>query len=240
MIRFIDTLNDFECVFDISCIVWEANTWEVKQQFICHQDPTLDIDWQNSNCFASCSSDKSIQICKIGQDKPLKSFRGHTGEVNTIRWDPSGTYLASCSADMSVKIWSLKQDLCIQDLQGHKKEIYIITWSPTGSPNCPLLLASASYDTTVRLWDVEKGTCLYTLSKHFEPVTSLSFSPDGKYLASGSFDKHVHIWSTQTGNLAHTFQGDGVVYDVQWNSKGDKLAACFSSSLVCVLDLCSL
>lgn len=39
----------------------------------------------------------------------------------------------------------------------------------------------------------------------------------------------------QTGNLAHTFQGDGVVYDVQWNSKGDKLAACFSSSLVSIM-----
>lgn len=40
--------------------------------------PTLDIDWQSSNCFASCSADKSIHICKIGQDKPCKSFRGHT------------------------------------------------------------------------------------------------------------------------------------------------------------------
>ncbi|KAK3753003.1 hypothetical protein QZH41_016303, partial [Actinostola sp. cb2023] len=142
------------------------------------QDPTLDVDWQNSNCFASCSTDKDIHICKIGQDKPFKSFRGHTGEVNTIRWDPSGTYLASCSVDMSVKIWSLKQDLCIQDLLGHKKEIYIITWSP-GSISCPLLLASTG----------------------------------------------------KTGNLVHTFQGNGAVYEVQWNSKGDKLAACFSTSL---------
>ncbi|XP_031565587.1 F-box-like/WD repeat-containing protein TBL1X [Actinia tenebrosa] len=229
---------------DKACIVWEANTWEIKQQFVFHLDPTLDVDWQNSTCFASCSTDKNVHICKIGLDKPFKTFRGHTAEINTIKWDPTGTYLASCSDDMSIKIWSLKHDFCIQDLQGHKKEIYTISWSPgkTGSPSQTpsTLLASGSYDTTVRLWDMEKGTCIHTFTKHFEPVTSLSFSPDGKYLASGSFDKHVHIWSIQSGNLVHTFQGNGSVYEVEWSPKGDKLAACFSSSMVCVLDVRSL
>ena len=40
--------------------------------------PTLDVDWQNNSSFASCSTDKIIHICRIGVEKPVKSFQGHT------------------------------------------------------------------------------------------------------------------------------------------------------------------
>jgi len=40
--------------------------------------PTLDVDWQNNTSFASCSTDKIIHICRIGVEKPVKSFQGHT------------------------------------------------------------------------------------------------------------------------------------------------------------------
>ena len=40
--------------------------------------PTLDVDWQNNTSFASCSTDKIIHVCRIGVEKPVKSFQGHT------------------------------------------------------------------------------------------------------------------------------------------------------------------
>lgn len=226
---------------DKTAIVWDSNNWEVKQQFGFHQAPTLDVDWQNNNSFASCSTDKIIHICKIGVDKPIKSFQGHTSEVNAIKWDPSGSLLASCSDDLSSKVWSTKQDSWVFDLQGHKKEIYTIAWSPTGpttaSPNAPLLLASASYDTSVKLWELERGNCIMSLTKHQELVCSVTFSPDGKYLASGSYDRALNVWSTQTGTLVHSFHGNGAIFEVQWSPRGDKLAACFSDNTLCVLDV---
>lgn len=226
---------------DKSTFVWDSNNWEVKQQFSFHQAPILDVDWQNNTSFASCSTDKIIHVCKIGVEKPVKSFQGHTSEVNTIRWDPSGSFLASCSDDLSAKIWSTKQDTWLFDLQGHKKEIYTVTWSPTGPttvfPNAPLLLASASYDTTVKLWELERGSCVLSLSKHQEAVHSLSFSPDGRYIASGSFDRALNVWSTQTGTLVHSYHGNGGVFEVQWSPRGDKVAACFSDNTLCVLDV---
>uniref|UniRef100_A0A8C8YF93 TBL1X n=1 Tax=Prolemur simus TaxID=1328070 RepID=A0A8C8YF93_PROSS len=186
---------------DKTTIIWDAHTGEAKQQFPFHSAPALDVDWQNNTTFASCSTDMCIHVCRLGCDRPVKTFQGHTNEVNAIKWDPSGMLLASCSDDMTLKIWSMKQDTCVHDLQAHSKEIYTIKWSPTGpatsNPNSNIMLASASFDSTVRLWDVERGVCIHTLTKHQEPVYSVAFSPDGKYLASGSFDKCVHIWSTQ-------------------------------------------
>ncbi|XP_071495913.1 F-box-like/WD repeat-containing protein TBL1XR1 [Diadema setosum] len=221
---------------DKTTIIWDAQTGECKQQFPFHVAPALDVDWQTNTTFASCSTDQSIHVSKLGSDKPIKTFQGHSNEVNAIKWDPSGEMLASCSDDMTLKIWSMKQDTCVHDLQAHSKEIYTIKWSPK-NVNTPLMLASASFDSTVRLWDVERGICIHTLTKHQEPVYSVAFSPSGKYLASGSFDKCVHIWSTQTGSLVHSYRGTGGIFEVCWNHTGDKVGASASDGSVFVLDL---
>uniref|UniRef100_A0A672RR01 Transducin beta like 1 X-linked n=1 Tax=Sinocyclocheilus grahami TaxID=75366 RepID=A0A672RR01_SINGR len=222
-------------------IIWDAQTGEAKQQFPFHSAPALDVDWQNNSTFASCSTDMCIHVCRLGSERPLKTFQGHTNEVNAIKWDPSGMLLASCSDDMTLKIWSMKQDSCVHNLEAHNKEIYTIKWSPAGSgssnPNANMLLASASFDSTVRLWDVERGVCVHTLTKHQEPVYSVAFSPDGKFLASGSFDKCVHIWDTLSGALVNSYRGTGGIFEVCWNSVGDKVGASASDGSVCVLDL---
>ncbi|KAL7876552.1 hypothetical protein AOLI_G00115150 [Acnodon oligacanthus] len=226
---------------DKTTIIWDAHTGEAKQQFPFHSAPALDVDWQSNNTFASCSTDMCIHVCKLGQDRPVKTFQGHTNEVNAIKWDPTGSLLASCSDDMTLKLWSMKQDTCVHDLQAHSKEIYTIKWSPTGpgtnNPNANLMLASASFDSTVRLWDAERGACIHTLTRHQEPVYSVAFSPDGRHLASGSFDKCVHIWNTQSGALVNSYRGTGGIFEVCWNSTGDKVGASASDGSVCVLDL---
>jgi len=226
---------------DRTTIIWEAATGHCKQQFAFHTHPALDVDWKSEEVFASCSTDKQIHVCQLSKKEPIKSFQGHTNEVNAIKWDPQGKFLASCSDDMTLKIWSMDRDNCLHDLQAHQKEIYTIKWSPTGpctqNPNMNLVLASASFDSTVRLWDVERGACLHTLTRHKEPVYSVAFSPDGKFLASGSFDKCVHIWSTQSGQLVHSYMGTGGIFEVCWNSKGDKVGASAADGTVFVLDL---
>jgi transducin (beta)-like 1 len=71
-----------------------------------------------------------IYVCKIGEQRPVKSFIGHQSEVNAIKWDPTGSFLASCSDDWTAKIWSMKQDKCVFDFKEHTKVCQI----------CPLLL----------------------------------------------------------------------------------------------------
>uniref|UniRef100_A0A668RT22 Transducin (beta)-like 1 X-linked receptor 1b n=1 Tax=Oreochromis aureus TaxID=47969 RepID=A0A668RT22_OREAU len=198
---------------DKTTIIWDAHTGEAKQQFPFHSAPALDVDWQSNNTFASCSTDMCIHVCKLGQDRPVKTFQGHTVRIE------HSLYITS-------------QIKCLIFFQ----EIYTIKWSPTGpgtnNPNASLMLASASFDSTVRLWDVERGVCIHTLTRHQEPVYSVAFSPDGRHLASGSFDKCVHIWNTQTGALVHSYRGTGGIFEVCWNATGDKVGASASDGSV--------
>ncbi|KAJ6997442.1 LOW QUALITY PROTEIN: WD40 repeat-containing protein HOS15-like isoform X4 [Populus alba x Populus x berolinensis] len=225
---------------DKTAIVWDVRAEEWKQQFEFHSGPTLDVDWRNNVSFATSSTDNMIYVCKVGETRPIKSFAGHQGEVNCVKWDPTGSLLASCSDDISAKIWSMKQDKYAHDLREHSKEIYTIRWSPTGpgtnNPNQQLVLASASFDSTVKLWDVEFGKLLSSLNGHREPVYSVAFSPNGEYLASGSLDRCINIWSLKEGKIVKTYTGNGGIFEVCWNKEGDKIAACFANNTVCVLD----
>ncbi|XP_027344964.1 WD40 repeat-containing protein HOS15-like isoform X2 [Abrus precatorius] len=225
---------------DQTAIVWDVKAEEWKQQFEFHSGPTLDVDWRNNVSFATSSTDNMIYVCKIGETRPIKTFAGHKGEVNCVKWDPTGSLLASCSDDITAKIWSMKQDNYLHDLREHSKEIYTIRWSPTGpgtnNPNHKLVLASASFDSTVKLWDVELGKLIYSLDGHRHPVYSVAFSPNGEYLASGSLDRSMHIWSLKEGKIIRTYTGNGGIFEVCWNKEGDKIAACFANNTVCVLD----
>ncbi|CAN4115138.1 unnamed protein product [Withania somnifera] len=226
---------------DKTVVVWDVKFGECKQQFGFHSGPVLDADWRNNNSFATCSSDKMIHVCKVGENRPVKTFSEHQNEVNTVKWDPSGSLLASCSDDTTAKIWSMKQDACLHDLREHCKEIYTLTWSPTGTgtsnPNKQLLLASASFDSTVKLWDVDLGRCLHSLNGHRDPIYAVKFSPNSEYLASGSLDKCLNIWSVKEGKIVRTYAGGGGIFEVCWNKEGNKVAACYADSVVCVFDI---
>ncbi|KAL2499622.1 WD-40 repeat family protein [Abeliophyllum distichum] len=225
---------------DRTAIVWDVKNEELKQQFELHSGPVLDIDWRNKVSFATSSSDHMIHVCKIGETNPVKTFSGHQGEVNCVKWDPMGMLLASCSDDITAKIWSMKQEKCVHDLKDHVKEIYTIRWSPTGpgtnNPNQALVLASASFDSTVKLWDIEQGKLRCSLNGHRNPVYALAFSPNGEYLASGSLDRSLHIWSLKESKIIRTYTGNGSIFEVCWNKEGDKIAACYANNEVCVLD----
>ncbi|PAV89309.1 hypothetical protein WR25_05724 [Diploscapter pachys] len=221
---------------DKTTIVWDAESGgQMIQQFNYHTQSALDVDWITQDMFASCSTDKTIHLCKIGSEKPIRTYVGHKNEVNAIKYDPYSGKLASCSDDMTLKIWSLNDDRPVHDWQAHNKEIYTIRWSPKGN-----VLASASFDHTVRIWDVNRGEAVRTLSRHTDPVYSVSFSPDGRYVASGCFDRSVFIWELSTGKLIQSYVGEkslGGIFEVSWNSRGDKVAASASDGTIILIDV---
>lgn len=118
--------------YDKTTIVWDVSGQNafVKQQFDIHYAPALDVDWKDDNTFASCSTDKSVHICRVGAARPIITYTGHTDEVNAVKWDPSGTLLASCSDDCTAKVWDVSsgRNAPLYDFKSHKQEIYTVKW----------------------------------------------------------------------------------------------------------------
>lgn len=119
---------------DKSAIVWDAVTGALRQRFRLHSAPMLDVDWRDDETFATCSTDKAILVCRLGDSGAYRSFQGHSNEVNCVKWAPGGRLLGSCSDDCTARLWSVEADKCVHTLQGHSKEIYTIKWSPVRAP----------------------------------------------------------------------------------------------------------
>lgn len=205
------------------------------------------MDWKNPTIFGA-ASDHYIYICKVGESAPLMVFDGHVAEVNSLRWDPTGSLLATGSDDKTAKIWSMTQDTPLLTLSGHTRDVYSVAWSPSRAS----LLATASFDGSVRIWSTLDGSSLLLFANHKFPVYTVCFSPDGTYLASGSYDKNIHIYrlsieernstfaiSANTACPDATFQDTGGIYDLSWHPSGRILAAGSDSGNVQVISLVS-
>lgn len=231
--------------YDTTAIVWDVSQPKsdpVVQQFTDHEAPALDVDWRDNESFASCSTDKNVHIYRIGVPTPLKVYKGHTDEVNAVKWDPSGKFLASCSDDCTAKIWEVESERPgpLYDFTSHSQEIYTVKWSPTGlgssNPSMQSLLATASFDGTVRLWNLRDGSCYRVFNRHRDSVYSVAFSPSGEFLASGSLAGQMYIWNIEQGAPVKSFKGSGDIFEVAWNKEETMVAACFSSNVVTVID----
>lgn len=112
--------------------------------------------------------------------------------------------------------------------------------SPTGlgsaNPSKQLMLATASFDGTVRLWNVSDGSCFRVFDRHRDSVYSVAFSPSGNFLASGSLAGQLYIWDVEKGEHIRNYKGGGDIFEVAWNKEETRVAACFSSNTVSIID----
>ena len=148
-------------------------------------------------------------------------LHGHTDEITSVSFSPSGKRLVSGSKDGLIKIWDTPSACETMTLYGHENAVYSVSFSPDGTK-----VASASADNQVKLWDVITGSEILTLSGHIGGVRGVAFSPDGKKVVSGSEDRSVRIWDAMTGTLLMKLLGhSGGIYAVAFNPTGDRIVS---------------
>lgn len=241
---------------DGTVVVWDMMTLKpdkIQQLFRVHSGSVLDAVWFDNKTFISCAIDRHVNVCRLGEQTPIRTFTGHEDEVNLVRLSKDKTLLASSSDDRTIRVWDMsavKEDAPVRPpagqtdpaqkcvLRGHVREVSSLGWCPSTDQAMQYLLVSTSFDNTSRIWDTRNGSCVKELLNHRDRVYTQSFSPRGRYLATGSADGRVLIYDTATGNVL--FEWDcqsGGVFDIQWQTTGDQLGMCLENRGVAVLDM---
>ena len=96
---------------------------------------TLDVDWRDSRSFATSSQDATVCLCRLGEAAPTQRFTGHQGEVNAVKWEPSGALPSAggCVARLELQAGWL---MTVTAAPGQ----HVVTMLPVAGPDaCPCL-----------------------------------------------------------------------------------------------------
>jgi len=147
----------------------------------------------NAESILCAERDNLIHLVNTTSGQKTATLVGHEGEVNQVRFTPSGDLALSCSDDRTVRVWDLKTGKEIRCLRGHTSRIRCLDVSDDGKYAASAGSGSGN-DCTVRIWDVSSGLELTRYVGHGEGILSVRFSRNGELLMSASVDKTVRVW----------------------------------------------
>jgi WD40 repeat protein len=96
---------------------------------------------------------------------------------------------------------------------------------------------SGSADGTVRVWDLAEGTLQKAFPLHRGRVFVVRASPDGQAVVSGGLDGTVRLTQLATGESRVLLAAATAVSSVQFNGRGDLLAASLGDGTVHLVDV---
>jgi len=145
---------------------------------------------------------------------------GHSQNVNSVAFNPSGKILAVGGEDRRVRFVdtaTLKEQATSV---GHPAGVLCVAFSPDGAS-----FATGARDNRVRIWDTANRAELRTLEGPTAFVQTLAFSPDGKQLAAGSYDRSVRLWTLESQEDPGLLNGHtGGVESLGFSHDGKRLA----------------
>eukprot|EP00058_Branchiostoma_floridae_P007788 XP_002593276.1 hypothetical protein BRAFLDRAFT_123636 [Branchiostoma floridae] len=120
---------------------------------------------------------------------------GHDGEVNAVRFSPSGRIVATGGTDRKLKLWEIMNRKLDSKavLTGSNAGIMSVEFDPQEN-----YILGASNDFASRVWSVADYRLRHTLTGHSGRVMAAKFLGDSSRVVSGSHDRTLKIWDLRS------------------------------------------
>jgi WD40 repeat protein len=194
-----------------------------------HESAVSCTDWHESKLVSGDNAGVIIVWDSFTGERTLE-LRGHSNQVNSVRWSPKGDQIFSGSVDYTCIIWDATTGDKVSQLNGHTNWVNSVAWSPKGDQ-----IVSGSGDKTLIIWDAATGDRITQLKGHTNYVNSVAWSPKGDKVLSGSADKTCIIWDVASGDKVSKLEGHtDYVRGVAWS--GDRAVSCSDDKTLIIWD----
>jgi WD40 repeat protein len=165
--------------------------------------------------------DGSVQRWTTDSGKMVEGvWTGHSREVRSLAWSPSGKHIASGSRDGTILI--RKQDSGeteVGPIKAGQHWVNVLVYSPSGDR-----IASGGLNATICIWDTKTGELVVgPIEELGASVTSLVWSSDSGRVYTAS-DRFVRVFDSSSGIELYRFEHDELVNSIALSPKHNVLA----------------
>ncbi|ETO18853.1 hypothetical protein RFI_18389, partial [Reticulomyxa filosa] len=189
----------------------------------------------NVSLLRACLSYTDFTIASVNQVNfgEYCYLKGHSGNVNSVRFSPDGRKIVSGSKDKTIRLWDLSSGKQIQSLKCHTNYVCFVHFSHDGN-----MIASGSGDKTIQLWDASSGKQIQSLKGHSDFVISVQFLPNDSMIVSGSCDNTIRLWDVSSGKQLQSLEGHtNHVNSVQFSSNGNIIVSSSDDHTIRLYDI---
>ncbi|CAK7353500.1 unnamed protein product [Dovyalis caffra] len=150
--------------------------------------------------YLAAAAENVVSILDVETQACRHSLQGHTKQIHSVCWDPSGDYLASVSED-SVRVWTLgsgSEGECVHDLKSQLQSVVPMLIVDLAAPLSassmdPFVASFSNQESSLELWNMSENKTM-TLPAHEGLIAALAVSTATGLVASASHDKFVKLW----------------------------------------------
>ena len=186
---------------------------------------------------ATASIDGTVKIWDTATGRELRTYRGHTGQVQAVAFSPikgDKTLVASAGADKTVRIWNANTGATLRTLNDFQGMVATVAFGPDGKS-----LASGGTESILYVHDVADGKLRFKNAVARFVIRSVAYSPDGKVIASAGDDRMVRLWNANAEGTAirSVPAGQASLYQIAFHPLGGSFAVCGADNLIKIYDM---
>ena len=214
--------------------LWDTNTNKLIKTIRSTYDTIYGLSFSpDAKRVAFGSSDKTVRVISIEDEKELVKFDNHSDWVFGTVFSTDGSHFVSCSRDTALKLVEVDTGSFVDDVNSSNKgygEINAIARHPNADQ-----VLSVGEDRIPRLYRMfratrrDVGNTDFNLIRAYEAqsgsIKSVAFSADGNKFAVGSSSGEARIYNVSDGKRLLSMQGDTVsVFALAFHPDGTQLA----------------